>query len=221
MKYILTLIVILFLFSCRKKENQERENFAFAGIITDCYTNAPIKNASVHIVVKHLNNGGFFMWTKDGGTTYTDDNGYYYIKPIKHDFFTDVEIYFSKDGYLSETNYIDADSINENGGDLFLFNHKLSEPGVVKVILNNNAPYDSTDRIFLRVASSLRCENSAPGYSATVVGNGINEQVEGEIGGNDSVYITYRVKRNGITSAESEISRFCPARDTTTVVINY
>lgn len=93
MKPLLTLIAILLMFSCRKEQKpEEKEKFAFTGQITDCYTNTPLKNARVDIILRHLNNGGFFMWTKDEGSTYTDENGYYNIRPVKYIGFTDIQI---------------------------------------------------------------------------------------------------------------------------------
>jgi hypothetical protein len=220
MKPILTLMVILFLFSCEKQEQQEREKFAFTGQITDCSTNAPIKNVRVDILLKDLSQVGLFQSKKEAGTTYTDENGHYNIKPIKYEGFSDIEINYSKEGYFSEISFIDYDSINKNGGDLFPLNQSMSEPGVIKLIFNNDKPYDSTDIIRALVTSSPRCDNTGHAYAELFTGNIVNRQIDRDINGNDTVHINYSVRKNGIFT-KFETAHFCPARETTTVVINY
>jgi hypothetical protein len=227
MKQLLTLTLTLLLFSCTKsfdvyeREPEGKERFAFTGLITNCHTGAPLKDARINITLKHLNNSGFFMWTEDGGSTYTDENGYYSIHPLRFSGTTDIEINISKDGYFAAINHIDMDSIIENGGDLFLFNQGMTEPGVVRLILNNTTPHDSTDKIYAQVTSSQRCDNTAYGHvTETFTGNISNKQLDYEVNGNDSVNIKYTVRKNG-TTTRSEITRFCPAKTTTTIVIDY
>lgn len=217
---------------CSKPGGTEHEAFTFQGYLYDCHSGQPIEGATVSVVAKHLENGGFFNTSHDAGATTTDAHGHYSIAPEKFAGTTDFELSFTKGDTYAGGNGISADSINRAHLTAYTFTEYLSQPGWLKIILNDvNAP-DSTDTLSVQVNVISSCNGYAEGYYSSnppfagnmpdfykgAIHNGYTLY---RISAQDSVLLHYNVMRHGHYGTLRDTTIFCPTTDTTYFRLDY
>jgi hypothetical protein len=218
-------IACFFLSGCRKDVGPAFEDFSINGFVQSCHMARPIRGARVEI---EGISPGFFGVRKNVGSSVTNENGYFSIKPTKLDDVERYEIGVYPEGFNACGESITRDSVIKLGGAPLQLS--ANKPGFLKIFLQNINPHDSSDNIDVAGLGWNTCGlnmvsrvdwNPKNGYYDGVAGAKENSYILFQVPGDDSSRMSYKVTRQKQSSGLVFFNIYCPEGDTTKYILRY
>lgn len=238
-KLVLTLFVLAFAGACKKNTAPTYEPYTISGFVHDC-GGVGVGGMKVNVLARDTN--FFGNGHKIAGYATTDANGKFNIrltKPWGDNWNGFYYLLYAFDSAIlpNDTSYLiyncdrklSADSLAKyslgpSGHKDYYFTILKGRPSILKLVLNDVSPYDSSD-CFVMYDSSLHstsgCTIPYGYYSYEFLTPQHNTIVYKPIFANDSNHLGYYVSKNRISTYHRINCMGAPAGDTSVFYLNY
>lgn len=213
-KIIVFSLILLFTFSCKKKDN----NIVITGTVTDIKSGQPASGLTLRLYIDEVQSGSYSnkftllqTVTTDGQGNYSFSNPYktavqYKITTFSANYYDDIEM-------------INPDNLTTEHDNTLDFS--VNSKSRYKIAFKNANPFDTNDEILFSVSNTdLTNPDGCGPVSINLFGMFVDTLVTCPVYGGQTMYYSYVVTKNSITNQYSG-NTYCPVGDTAIVTIQY
>lgn len=214
-KFILFSLIILFSFSCKKKE----KNIVITGTVTDTKSGLPASGLSLGLYIKEVASNSYssnkFTLLE---TVSTDNQGKYsFSNPYKTA--EQYKITSQSTSYYDHVEMINPDNLTTEHDNTI--NFTINSKSYYKIAFKNANPFDSNDEILFSVSNTdLTNPDGCGAVTVDLFGMLVDTLVSCPVYGGQTMSYSYVVTKNSITNQYSG-NTYCPVGDTAIVTIQY
>ena len=207
--------VLLMLDGCKQ---EDLGSLGMNGVVTDARNGTPIPGVSVALDEQVLENGSFNSNFSTAASTVTASNGSYSVD-FERKNVVEYRLSLDKAGYFPKEYEINPDNVPLD--DAFTQNGSMFTIATVQTRLLNGMPLNSLDQIRFRYLNANEfdcpcCNNDFKVLQGTEVDSTFSCDLYGDF----NLKYVYEVTRNDTTITFVD-STYCPAFQTTEILINY